>query len=74
MSPDSVTVSSEATGVLTASNGEIALFVAAVLLTLLVVAFVIGLIVHIVREERAAGSDDLEPRTPDSNDASETPS
>ena len=39
MSPDSVTVTSEATGVLTASNGEIALFVAAVLLTLLVVAW-----------------------------------
>jgi len=47
--------SPETTALLSAPNGEIALLIAAALLTLLVVAFVIGLIVTIVREERAVG-------------------
>jgi hypothetical protein len=47
--------SPETTSLLSAPNGEIALLVGAALLTLLVVAFVIGLIVTIVREERAVG-------------------
>jgi hypothetical protein len=72
LNPEPGSVSPEATGVLTASSGEIALFVGAALLTLLVVAFVIGLIVTIVREERAAGSDELDQATSGSNDASET--
>ena len=41
-----------------APTAEIALFIGGAFLTLLVVAFVAGLIVSIVREERAAARDE----------------
>ncbi len=48
-----------------APTAEIALFIAGALLTLLVVAFVCGLIVSIVREERAAARSQREDATDD---------
>jgi hypothetical protein len=76
LNPDSLGASPETTELFSAPNGEIALLVGAALLTLLVVAFVVGLIVHIVREERAAGRTPDDPKgsdgaRPDPRDASE---
>lgn len=68
--------SPEETALLSAPNGEVVLLIGGALLTLLLVAFVIGLIVTIVREERAVGRETVgsnagDAAIPDSDDVPE---